>query len=226
MKPEKRVQLDQSVVLALVNGRLFMIEVVRLLLTRSLLITEGWGAFSTNSAQHNKADMQKADVHFVCSRIATGGVTEQQLASFHDQNGTNFKDAATAGGFPAKDLQVRPLSIHLAPLHIFRRLNKRLCSRNSRSVLQKLKHFFEHSFGFLNTDAVMQEYITNSQLDTSNVEAYVELHIEQGPLLENEAKEVGVVTGIFGAAMVHVQFNGSGGHGGGMPMEFRFCITF
>ena len=71
----------------------------------------------------------------------------------------------------------------------------------------------------------MQEYIKLSQLDTSNVEAYVELHIEQGPLLENEAKEVGVVTGIFGAAMVHVQFNGSGGHGGGMPMEFRLRIN-
>lgn len=67
----------------------------------------------------------------------------------------------------------------------------------------------------------VQEYITNSHLDTSNVEAYVELHIEQGPLLENEGKQVGVVTGIFGASLVHVQFNGSGGHGGGMPMEFR-----
>jgi len=50
----------------------------------------------------------------------------------------------------------------------------------------------------------------------------VELHIEQGPLLENGAKEVGIVTGIFGPALLHVQFNGSGGHGGGMPMEFRF----
>ena len=67
----------------------------------------------------------------------------------------------------------------------------------------------------------LQEYLARSQLDTSSVEAYVELHIEQGPLLENEAKEVGIVTGIFGAALVHVQFNGSGGHGGGMPMEFR-----
>ena len=42
----------------------------------------------------------------MCSRIATGGVTEEQLAGFHDQNDTNFKDAATAGGFPAKDLRV------------------------------------------------------------------------------------------------------------------------
>ena len=73
---------------------------------------------------------------------------------------------------------------------------------------------------------VVQEYLRNSQLDTSKVEAYVELHIEQGPLLEKESKEVGVVTGIFGAAMVHVQFNGSGGHGGGMPMEFRCSVPY
>ena len=66
-----------------------------------------------------------------------------------------------------------------------------------------------------------QEYLDKSYLDTSNVDAFVELHIEQGPLLENEKKEVGIVTAIFGPSLVHVQFNGSGGHGGGMPMEFR-----
>ena len=66
-----------------------------------------------------------------------------------------------------------------------------------------------------------QEYLDKSHLDTSDVDAFVELHIEQGPLLENEKKEVGIVTGIFGPSLVHVQFNGSGGHGGGMPMEFR-----
>lgn len=67
----------------------------------------------------------------------------------------------------------------------------------------------------------MQDYIDKSKLDTSGVDAFVELHIEQGPLLEKEGKDVGVVTDIFGPAVVHVQFNGSGGHGGGMPMEFR-----
>ena len=63
-----------------------------------------------------------------------------------------------------------------------------------------------------------------SKLDVDNVHAYVELHIEQGPLLEKGDKQVGVVTGILGPSVVHVQFNGSGGHGGGMPMEFRLFL--
>ena len=70
----------------------------------------------------------------------------------------------------------------------------------------------------------LQEYLDKSVLDVENVHAYVELHIEQGPLLENDNKEVGVVTGILGPSVVHVQFNGSGGHGGGMPMEFRLSL--
>jgi len=41
-----------------------------------------------------------------CSRIATGGLSAKDLAAFHDTNGTNFKDAATAGGFPAASYEV------------------------------------------------------------------------------------------------------------------------
>lgn len=75
--------------------------------------------------------------------------------------------------------------------------------------------------------SILQEYLDKSVLDTGSIDTFVELHIEQGPLLENSKKQIGVVTGIFGPALLHVQFNGSGGHGGGMPMEFRpvlFCL--
>jgi hypothetical protein len=73
-------------------------------------------------------------------------------------------------------------------------------------------------FVFYKRTVVEQEYLASSQLETGKVEAYVELHIEQGPLLENGGQEVGIVTGIFGPALVHVQSDGSGGHGSVKPL--------
>lgn len=67
----------------------------------------------------------------------------------------------------------------------------------------------------------MQAYLDGSKLDASTVDSYVELHIEQGPLLEADNRDVGIVTHIFGPSLTHVIFNGSGGHAGGMPMAYR-----
>ena len=66
-----------------------------------------------------------------------------------------------------------------------------------------------------------QEYLDGSRLNTDRVDSYVELHIEQGPLLEAGGRDVGVVTHIFGPSLTHVVLNGSGGHAGGMPMANR-----
>ena len=52
-------------------------------------------------------------------------------------------------------------------------------------------------------------------------DAFLELHIEQGPVLEEERTDIGVVTAIAAPAMIRVEFSGAGGHGGGMPMRAR-----
>jgi allantoate deiminase len=51
--------------------------------------------------------------------------------------------------------------------------------------------------------------------------AYVEVHIEQGPVLEQTQHAVGVVTGIVGATRGSVEIRGRGGHAGGVPMRLR-----
>ena len=51
--------------------------------------------------------------------------------------------------------------------------------------------------------------------------AFVELHIEQGPLLEREGVQIGVVTAIAAPASFRVQFNGDGGHAGALLMPDR-----
>ncbi len=54
-----------------------------------------------------------------------------------------------------------------------------------------------------------------------SVKAYVELHIEQGRVLENEDLPVGLVTGIAGAAWFRFALEGETGHAGATPMNLR-----
>ena len=51
--------------------------------------------------------------------------------------------------------------------------------------------------------------------------AYVELHIEQGPVLEQKNLPVGVVTAISGATRLVANLTGMAGHAGTVPMELR-----
>lgn len=55
----------------------------------------------------------------------------------------------------------------------------------------------------------------------SDIAAYLELHIEQGPLLENRGIDVGVVTGIVGITRHEVIFEGRADHAGTTPMFIR-----
>src|SRR3954447_11448478 len=50
---------------------------------------------------------------------------------------------------------------------------------------------------------------------------YVEVHSEEGPVLEAEDLPVGVVTGIAGQTRAEVVFNGVAGHAGTVPMALR-----
>jgi allantoate deiminase len=54
-----------------------------------------------------------------------------------------------------------------------------------------------------------------------SVAAYVELHIEQGRVLENEGLPVGVVTGIAAPVWRRLVFTGEPGHAGTTPMDLR-----
>lgn len=51
--------------------------------------------------------------------------------------------------------------------------------------------------------------------------AYVELHIEQGPVLEQKNLAVGVVTAIAGATRLAASLTGMAGHAGTVPMALR-----
>jgi N-carbamoyl-L-amino-acid hydrolase len=51
--------------------------------------------------------------------------------------------------------------------------------------------------------------------------AFVELHIEQGPILERERVPIGIVTAIAAPAALRIDWEGEGGHAGGVLMPGR-----
>lgn len=54
-----------------------------------------------------------------------------------------------------------------------------------------------------------------------DIAAFLELHIEQGPVLENVNKPVGIVSGISGPIWLTVTLEGFAGHAGSVPMKMR-----
>src|SRR5260370_757216 len=77
----------------------------------------------------------------------------------------------------------------------------------------------------------MREALTKFGLDPAHIGAaararsellaYIELHIEQGPVLEAQNLPVGVVTAIAGATRLAASLNGMAGHAGTVPMALR-----
>jgi len=56
--------------------------------------------------------------------------------------------------------------------------------------------------------------------------AYVELHIEQGPVLEAQGVTIGVVTGVQGISWTEVSLVGQSNHAGTTPMHLRHDAGF
>jgi beta-ureidopropionase / N-carbamoyl-L-amino-acid hydrolase len=56
--------------------------------------------------------------------------------------------------------------------------------------------------------------------------AYVELHIEQGPVLERHDDVIGAVTGVQGISWQEVRFGGQFNHAGTTPMDYRHDAGF
>ncbi len=53
------------------------------------------------------------------------------------------------------------------------------------------------------------------------VRGYLELHIEQGPVLEQSGEQIGVVTSIVGLLGLQVRLTGQANHAGTTPMDMR-----
>src|SRR3954447_13926423 len=62
---------------------------------------------------------------------------------------------------------------------------------------------------------------TDAKQELQNAAAYLELHIEQGPVLESMNLPMGVVLGTFGVERHSITFTGQAAHSGSTPMAHR-----
>ena len=62
---------------------------------------------------------------------------------------------------------------------------------------------------------------TDSRAQVRNAAAYLELHIEQGPVLESLGLPLGVVLGTFGVERHRITWTGQAAHAGSTPMDKR-----
>ena len=64
-------------------------------------------------------------------------------------------------------------------------------------------------------------HVLEAKKELANAAAYLELHIEQGPVLESMNLPMGVVLGTFGVERHGITFTGQAAHSGSTPMNHR-----
>tara|TARA_A200000159_G_scaffold162320_1_gene185985 strand:+ start:12077 stop:13312 length:1236 start_codon:yes stop_codon:yes gene_type:complete len=64
--------------------------------------------------------------------------------------------------------------------------------------------------------------VSSASISPTDILGYLELHIEQGPVLEQENLPVGVVSAIAGAKRFTITIEGMAGHAGTVPMSMRY----
>jgi allantoate deiminase len=63
--------------------------------------------------------------------------------------------------------------------------------------------------------------LDSCRLEADHLLGYVEVHIEQGPVLDRQHHAVGLVTAIAGQTRARIDFRGAAGHAGTVPMNLR-----
>lgn len=107
------------------------------------------------------------------------------------------------------------------------RFNKGLFG--SRGILGKLEEgelMRRDKDGITREDALRRfgcdpEHFHDSVYPPGSIHAYLELHIEQGPVLDDDKEPVGIVSGISGPLWLTVRLKGFAGHAGSVPMGNR-----
>ena len=91
----------------------------------------------------------------------------------------------------------------------------------SAEVARKLTDKAGQSLEQVRHAAGMQGELEGVKLPAGYYQAFLELHIEQGPILERARVPLGIVTNIAAPASFQVLLEGSGGHAGGVLMPDR-----
>ncbi|XP_044497116.1 allantoate deiminase 2 isoform X3 [Mangifera indica] len=120
-----------------------------------------------------------------------------EVIAFSDEEGVRFQSTFLGSGAVAGILPVTTLQTS---------------DKSGVTVQDALK---KHSID------IAEESLSLLKYDPSSVWGYIEVHIEQGPVLEYVGFPLGVVKGIAGQTRLKVTVRGSQGHAGTVPMSMR-----
>lgn len=84
----------------------------------------------------------------------------------------------------------------------------------------------EDADGIKLTDAMRRQgcnpdALPHSAWPSGSIRAFLELHVEQGPVLETAALSIGIVEGVSGVLVLSIELDGVANHSGTTPMELR-----
>ena len=89
------------------------------------------------------------------------------------------------------------------------------------SVDQKLRDQSGKTLEQVRSEAGFIADLVQARIPAGHYSSFVELHIEQGPILERERFSIGVVTAIAAPASLRITIEGEGGHAGAVLMPDR-----
>jgi N-carbamoyl-L-amino-acid hydrolase len=96
-----------------------------------------------------------------------------------------------------------------------------LCGSLSPEAAKRLKDGNGASIDEVRRGVGLRGELADVKLPGGYYKAFIELHIEQGPLLERQRIPLGVVTNIAAPASLRISIEGAGGHAGGVLMPDR-----
>ena len=99
--------------------------------------------------------------------------------------------------------------------------SRMLCGALTAEAARRLTDSSGQSLEHVRQQAGMNGDLGSVQLDSGRYSAFIELHIEQGPLLERAQVPLGIVESIAAPASYDLIVEGAGGHAGGVLMPGR-----
>jgi allantoate deiminase len=119
-----------------------------------------------------------------------------EVVIFTDEEGSRFNSGLSGSRAMTGDISEEEM--------------KGLRDYNGETLEQVLEHYGSSLQAF-----------KEAKRDVTELELFVEVHIEQGKKLEKADQPVGIVSGIAGPAWLEVEFVGEAGHAGNTPMIGR-----
>lgn len=129
-----------------------------------------------------------------------------EMVIFAEEEGSNFGSTMTGSKFISGKYGEEDLDSL-----------RREDGKSLRQVLENLPQRYEDRYLSGNLSD-----IAHTRWDFSKIKTMLELHIEQGPILDREGLSLGIVESIFGMRVIEVTLTGVGNHAGATPMSERY----